>query len=402
MMKNENGSFYGWFIILLGCLTNFLAVGIPLMCMPVLFKQISDELGLSLAQVGAVWGMLGLGNMLNSPFAGMIGDRFGIKPTVIFFCIFSGTLCAARGMANSFAMLSITMFLYSFMANPLPLIIYKSSSAWIPPKKIVIANGILSTGVALGFLSGVIISDTYLSPLVGGWRKVLYIYGALAVVMGVIWSFTRREPVITESDGTANSPGFIHALSHVIRIKNVWLLSLTHLFYAGCMLGAIGYLPLYLRGIGWSMGSANGAVGLFNAAGMICAIPITIISERLGIRKKIIIAALVISTIAMSLLSFQTGIMVLVFLILLGFTRDGYVSVILTMTTESEGVGPKYAATAMGMIFAFGNMGVFLSSPVGNRLAEINTHYALFFWAALIMSALIIFSFTRERARMYD
>ena len=51
-MENQKDSNYGWMLIALGGFTNVIAVGIPLMCMPVFFNQISKELGMDLVQIG--------------------------------------------------------------------------------------------------------------------------------------------------------------------------------------------------------------------------------------------------------------------------------------------------------------------------------------------------------------
>ena len=65
-MSNIEETKYRWFILILASLTNIFVVGMPSMCMPVLFKEISDEMGLSLVQLGAVWGMGGLAGIFTS------------------------------------------------------------------------------------------------------------------------------------------------------------------------------------------------------------------------------------------------------------------------------------------------------------------------------------------------
>ena len=57
-MTNQQGN-YKWYILTLVVLTNMLAVAIPSMGMSVLSKEIADDLGLSLVQVGIVWGVGG-------------------------------------------------------------------------------------------------------------------------------------------------------------------------------------------------------------------------------------------------------------------------------------------------------------------------------------------------------
>ena len=56
-MTSETQSNYRWYILAIATLTFALASSAPRMCMPVLFKEISEDLGLDLVQVGTVWGM---------------------------------------------------------------------------------------------------------------------------------------------------------------------------------------------------------------------------------------------------------------------------------------------------------------------------------------------------------
>ena len=52
-MVNSYGSRYRWYVLGLAALTYTFAVAMPRMCMPVLFKEISIDLDLSLVQIGA-------------------------------------------------------------------------------------------------------------------------------------------------------------------------------------------------------------------------------------------------------------------------------------------------------------------------------------------------------------
>lgn len=398
-MEEKADSIYGWLIIILGGFTSIIAVGIPNMCMPVLFDEISRELGLSLVQIGFAWGMGGLASMTMSPFGGMIGDRFGTKRTLIVGYILGGMAVVCRGLSPNFSGLAVTMFLFGVVQNTLVVTLHKCSGIWFTGKRVVIANGILSTGIALGMLLGAMISDSVMSPLLGGWRNVLFLYGAASVFMGLLWSMTKREPEEYEDYRPIDAPRFRQSLSRVLRTKDVWLIGIAHLCYGGGLLGVIGYLPLYLRGIGWAPVSADGALAALNGAGMLAAIPLTLLSGRLGLRKGIIIPVLFLALISLLLLPQFKGLMVWPLVILFGSVRDGYFAILMTMVIESRGIGASYAGTAMGIIFSLGNFGAFVASPSGNRLAVINPRYAFFFWAVLIGVSVLIFRTVRETGK---
>ena len=399
-MESKRDSNYGWVVIVLGGFTNVIVVGIPLMCMPVFFNQISKELGLDLVQIGVAWGLGGLASMFISPFGGLLGDRFGTKRILGIACVLSGMTGAMRGMSSGFPEFALTMFIFGFFQNTIVINIFKSTGVWFSGRKMVIANGIVSTGVAVGFLVGAMISGTFISPLVGGWRYTLFFYGACSIVMGVLWSLTRSEPVRYVENKPDTAPPFRHAFSRVLHIKEVWSFCLGHFCYIGCHFGFIGYLPLYLRGIGWTPASADGALASLNAAGMVGAIPATMLAGRLGLRKGFILPALLISCASVALIPVFQGSMVWLLVISFGLMRDGYFAVLMTMVIESRGIGAKYTGAAMGIMFSFGNLGSFISAPLGNRLAVINPVFSFCFWAALIVIAILIYGSIKENSTM--
>jgi len=161
-------------------------------------------------------------------------------------------------------------------------------------------------------------------------------------------------------------------------------------------MGLTGYLPLYLREIGWKAASADGALAVFNGAGMVAAIPLTLLSGRLGSRKMILVPSLIIAVISVGLLSVAEGSIIWLLVILIGLGRDAYYAIITTMIIETEGVGAAYAGTAIGIVWTVGNLGGFIGPPVGNILAGFYPGSAFIFWSVLVLASVLIFRQTEE------
>jgi len=70
--------------------------------MPVLFKEISQDLNLSLVQIGTIWGIASLAGLFVSIIAGVLGDRFGMKAIIAICAVLVGISGALRGLATSF------------------------------------------------------------------------------------------------------------------------------------------------------------------------------------------------------------------------------------------------------------------------------------------------------------
>ena len=65
---------YKWLILAISTFTFMFVVVMPQMSMPVLFDEISAELGLSLVQVGWIWGVGSMLGILVGIIGGPIGD----------------------------------------------------------------------------------------------------------------------------------------------------------------------------------------------------------------------------------------------------------------------------------------------------------------------------------------
>jgi NNP family nitrate/nitrite transporter-like MFS transporter len=397
MSSSSEVSGYGRYVLTLAALTHAFAVAVPVMCLPVLFKEISDELQLSLVQIGAIWGMAPLAGMFSGLMGGMFGDRFGTRRTLTVLCLLAGVAGASRGLAGGFLTLSATVLLFGFLVPSIPTNVHKTCGVWFSARRLGLANGVASMGMALGFMLGSLISATYLSPWLGGWRNVLLLYGAISVAISVPWLLSRDAPSpVTAAPSPPDAEPARRGLSHVVRLRSIWFLGLTLLGVQGCVLGTLGYLPLYLRGVGWPGAQADGALAVFHGVSMLFTIPLALFSDRLASRKTVLIGAVSMTIMGTSLLSVAGGAWVWVAVIMAGIVRDGFMAVLITTVIETEGVGPGYAGTAVGLILAFSGVGGMIGPPLGNSLASIDPAMPFAFWAALAVGGLASLTLVKE------
>jgi MFS family permease len=252
------------------------------------------------------------------------------------------------------------------------------------------AMGIGAMGMGLGLMLGPMISATLLSPWLGGWRNVLYLYGAISIMMGILWFLFGREPpqVETKVEYSGSIPAR-QAFSKLIRLKALWLMGITLFFRSAGITGMTGYLPLYLQGLGWSTAGADGTLATFYAASTICVIPLSVFSDKIGSRKKILFPALIVTFVCMILLAAVNGVAIWILIVLSGIFMDGYMAITTTMLMETEGVGPAYSGTALGIVFTIAQIGSVISPPLGNSFAGISPGLPFVFWAVLSVLALV-------------
>ena len=199
------------------------------------------------------------------------------------------------------------------------------------------ANGVVSAGMALGFMIGALLSATVLSPLLGGWRNVIFFFAAIALAVGGFWAITRDGP--NGRRQPSNGVPLRAGLLHVAKTPNIWLVALTLFGISGCVQGTLGYLPLYLRGIGWAPATADAALSSFHASSLLFAIPFALLSDRLGRRRPLLIIASLMIAAGIGALAVVDGFEWPA-VIFAGMVRDGFMAIIITVVMELLGIGP--------------------------------------------------------------
>jgi len=392
----QSGS-YKWLILTLAAVTFTFVVAIPQMSLPVLFDEISADLGLSLVQVGWIWGFGSVMGILVGLIGGPIGDRFGPRRTLAVACLFMGIAGAARGLSNGFAMLAVTMLIAGFAQWSIPMNVHKACGIWFPRKQLGMANGIVSVGMALGFLSGSLLAATVFSPLFGDWRNVLFMYGAVAILFGTFWWFSKENP---RDDGHKSYQviTFRETIGQVMRLRNVWILCIATAGVSGGVNGMLGYLPLYLRDSGWEPAIADSTLASFHAASMLFAIPIALLSDRVGSRRGILMTAGLLIGTGSGLLGFASGFLISVAVLIAGIARDGFMAIAMTAIIEVKGIGARFAGSATGLSISVMGIASFIAPPVGNWLAKFGSGLPFLFWASLIFLGFVGYPFMRQPA----
>jgi cyanate permease len=397
----DSRSSYRWYVLTLASMTAAFVLAMPTMCMPVLFKEISEDLNLSLVQIGMVWGIIPLAGSFVVLFGGMLSDRFGAKRVLVAGCLITAASGILRGFSGSFATLTLTMFLYGLLMVATAPGMIKALSIWFPEKQLALANGVVSIGMAIGFMAGSMISATLLSPWLGGWRNVLFFYGAFGALIGILWFFSRSAPETAEQRQAeqADTIPFRQSISHVLRLKRVWLLALLLAGQIACVQGMLGYLPVYLRDIGWAPVRADTAATIFHAASMVGTLPIAMLSNRMNTRYGVLFVATLATAVGVGMLALSGGPLVWAAVLIAGIVRDGFMAVTTTAIIETDEVGTTYAGTAIGLTQTISRLGEFISPPIGNSLGTINPRFPFIFWAAICAAALSTFIFLKEKKK---
>jgi MFS family permease len=248
------------------------------------------------------------------------------------------------------------MFANGIIRLIIPITITRTVGLWFRGKNLGMAMGISAMGMGLGLSLGPLLSATYVSPLLNGWRNVMFLYGGISAFVGVVWLVLGKEPPADPDEENAGKVPFRHTIGRLVRMKALWFIGLTFMTRMGSMMGLTGYLPLFLLNQGWEGALADSTLAAFYAISTLCV----------------------------------------VLLLMSGIFMDGFMAINTTILLETEGIGSRYSGTALGLIFTIGHIGSVASPPIGNSFASINPGLPFTFWAVLSVIGLISLSFVKE------
>jgi MFS family permease len=388
-----------WYILALSALTIIFIGGAARFCILVLFREIATDLNLSLVQIGVIWGMDSLAGIFVSIPGGLILDRLGVRRSVVFICMIAAILGALRGFSNNFVSLALTTFVFGIVAATTITLSAKIPAIWFSGKYLGFINALLFVALAMGQMIGTRFSATVFSPFLHGWRNVLFLYAIPACVTGILWlaiSKRMKQDDITATQQTTSE--FISLLLHVVRIRKLWILGLVLFASLGVTLSVNSYLPLYLRGIGWSPKNADSALTLMIAMSCISTVPIALLSDKIRARKSSLILSIMIVSLSLASLSVLKNTAILFALIVNGLFRGVPIPILNTMVIETKGIAHGQVGTAVGLMYTVGMLGGFILPPAGNSFAVINASLPFVFWA--VIGTLMLFSlcFVKETA----
>lgn len=382
-----------WFILVLCALTTMIVYTIPTLMLPVLFAEMAADLDLDILQLGVAWGSISLSSMVIGLFGGAIGDRFGSKRTLGVVCLITGILGALRGFSNSFPMLVASFMIYSLIAPSLPPNLHKTGAYFFPERR-GISTGTISMGFAIALFLGSRYMATWLSPLVGGWRNVLFLFGALGILFSLIWLLIVPDEHLPQPTNIDQPffEGLFKSLRHVLALRKIWVIGIASTLFWGCYRGFTGYTPLYLRGLGWDAVAADSALSNFFLASLIFAIPLTYLAERSQNRRPFLIVAMLTIGISVMMLGLGPQTLIPAAMILGGSMFDAFMAIHQAEILDMPEIG-SYAGSALGLTVTFREAGGFLSPPIGNWLSQYGDHIPFIFWAVMGLLAAVTFFF---------
>lgn len=365
---------------------------------PAIAPLIRDDLGLTAAQAGSFLSAYYVGASLMSLPAGWMGDRWGVLGTMV-----AGQAVIALGLLASASSPTFTLLILIMvvagggygMLNPTTA---KAAMTWFPRGQRATAVGLKQVGLPLGGALGAL-----LLPLLGvarSWRAAIAVSASAIALLALCTWLLYRDPPRSQLEAPARGAG---ALRDVLRNRDLWLLSVATLIFAGVQTAFLSFLVLYLRDVlGLPLLAAGRYLVGAQVLGMTGRVVFGLLSDRLfGGRRRIVLILAALGSGACALLMSTTGPGISPWLLApltfaFGFFGVGWNGVQHTLMAEL--VGPRAAGTAVGLGLAVSSAGVTLCGPLFGLAVERTGGYTApwFGLAAAMVVAIGLLTAVRE------
>jgi MFS family permease len=322
---------------------------------------------------------------------GWLADRKGLIMVAGLGAIiqtFFGTLRIF--LINDFALVFICQFGLSIGSVMIQNCIVYLSVSWFPKGERGLATGVSTLFMLLGMLLGTALSMIlWTAPLYGdpgftvalaqaNVESILYLDVILAVILTVAFFAVARDkpPQPPDIDVLAEATGSIRRM---LKDRNVWFISVGFFAGFGIFIGLTAIIEELLVSLGLpvtaGLGSPAIVMVLLLVFGIIGAIVVPAISDKVQKRKPFLMVSLIVGIIATWIVGTSTVLEVTYLSsAILGFFLIAVMPIALSMLEEFKTVGPELSGASTGLAFWFGNLGGFLGTILLETL-RVGTSY---------------------------
>ena len=284
-------------------------------------------------------------------------DKFEFKIGASLGALLMGVFGFLRFIADNNYILALIFSIGIAIAQPFLLnTITKLSANWFPEKERTTATGISLIATALGVALGMVM--TPILVIVLNFRSMLFIYGLLALISSIIFViFVKNKPPTPPSSNLVIDKIYIFK-GFKLLFSNRNFIILVVVFSLG--MGTFNMITTYVELIVIPRGYNSIFAGILGMAlisgGILGTIIMSLLSDKLKHRKRIMILSLIIATISLLAFSFSYNTLLLIISIaFFGFGLMGSGPVTLEYAVDATKPVPE--ASSNGILMMGGAIG---------------------------------------------
>lgn len=288
--------------------------------------------------------------------ASYVIDRYGFRASLIIGGLLTGIFGFTRAaFADSFTMIAISQFMLAAGQPFLLNVTTKVAANWFPFKERATADGILTMAQYLGFAIPMVLSPALAESMgIEAMLKVFAVVGIVAAVIVIL--FTRERPKVAPPGPAAEKEDFSLSAIAVLFRNKAYVLALAAAFIS---IGIFNTILTLIESILMPRGITSAEAGIIGAAfvvaGVIGAVVLPLISDKVGRRIPFLMAAVALLVPLYLLFTFMGSCILLVIVAAVsGFSIMGVAPIL--FQHGSEVAYPAQEGTSLGLILLMGQI----------------------------------------------
>jgi cyanate permease len=385
--ENNNESSFRW-LVLFGIWLVYFCFGLSVASLAPLVQVIELDLSIEHALMGTILGAWPIVYIASSLPCGALLDRYGTSNMLVASTLIIALAIALRGFAETYFDLLFTMVLFGLVAPIISTGAPKVISIWFTGKERGLGTGIYFTGNALGGITALALSNSFLLPMVGNnWRYIFFIYACLIILAGLTWLIISRNNLYRETEAKIK---FNKKIKYRTVIKNllkqdfIRLVLIMGLFILFFNHGLTQWLPTILVENGMNKIDAGYWSAIPALIGLISAPFINQLATP-KYRLQILMGLFVCAAFATLLIYLNYPSTLFLGLILQGMCRGAMNGIAILMLIDNEDDKGNNVGAATGLYWTVGEVGGALGPATVGTIASLTGNFD----AALLMMTII-------------
>lgn len=241
----------------------------------------------------------------------------------------------------------------------------KLVSVVFPENKTGFPSSIYLIGASIGSAAAFSIGRPLIGPVLGGWRSLFFWTGIVSLLYAVIYTvvvkcYQSRVQNISNTEKN-ESVMILNGIKTILLHSELRLVVIMGVSYLIISHGLQGWLPTVLEERGLSANLAGQTTTLYIIANMIGILTIPGLADRLNIRRKTIMLS---STTAgfgvVAIIGGGLTPLMILGIIGAGLGVGGLSPMVRAIPPALDNIGARLTGTAIGLVFAIGEIGGFL------------------------------------------
>lgn len=355
---------------------------------------IIDDLGLSGTEAGVLAGAVPATYIPLALFSGLAIDRVGPRRGLAVGLLVFGSAQVGRSVASGFpSMLALTLLLgtgATLITFGLP----KLVSVLFPPARTGLPSSVYLVGSSSGTAAAFALGRPVAGPALGGWRPLFLYSGVAAVAYAAVWltvswalglraagpgqgdSGVSDDDAAPGDDDTA-VPSIREDLVAVLTHRELRLVVAVGVAYLLIVHGMQGWLPTVLEARGLDPDSAGQTTTLLVGANVVGVLTVPGLADRFDARRLAVVGSGAVAAAGVAgVIVGAAGPLAALGIVAAGYGVGGLSPLVRAIPPDLDGVGSRLTGTAVGLVFAVGEVGGFFGPVLVGSLYDVTGSYA--------------------------